>query len=364
VSYAADLASLAPALAPPGHRGPSRGAAGPQLCPRLMTTYSPRVSWRRATAPDTTPWHDGMLLEGDLWAAQPPGSPGFISPAKSEKRGRYGLFGLRSQGRREIWRSLKLLEDLRPQLFFWTVTLPDQALAEIERGSGWAVFQDRVRKELHRLLTDRLGHVLMIGVAEVQEKRLKNHGTYAPHLHVAFVGKRRGWNRWAFDHGDLDRIIVAAAMTAGASRFDSKAAGNVAPVRASVCAYMAKYMTKGADPTLCGLRRENLIPHQWWFRSAELLRWVSDHVFPIALEFLAWVHERRRALVDAGLIQHQQVEGLPESAPICWRVDWRGPPELAEVIALWQESVWDAEWLANHQLLHGRAHPCQHPQRD
>ena len=92
-----------------------------------------------------------------------------------------------------------------------------------------------------------------------------------------------------------------------------------------------------------------------------MLKWVREHVFPLSLPFVAWVHEHRRSLEQQGLIRHRQVEGLPESAPTCWRVDWRGPPQLAQVVALWCEWLEDAEWLANHRLLHGRHHPCQHP---
>ena len=218
-----------------------------------------------------------------------------------------------------------------------------------------------MRKELHRLLMERLGFALLIGVAEVQEKRFRRTRVWAPHLHVAFIGKREGWCRWAFEHEDLDRIIVAAAVTAGAQPFDPKAAGNVAPIRASVTAYMAKYMTKGADANLYGLSQENLIPHQWWFRSAQLLAWVQEHVFPLALEFVSWVHRHRRELEAQGLIRHQIVEGLPESAPVCWRVDWRGPPELAEVIAQWQEDEWEAEWWNTYRASHVGTDTGQHP---
>lgn len=342
-SLAADLEQLAPAVAPPGHRGPSHGRRGPQLCPRLQTTYSPRGWWFRPRP--TGPWHDGMLLGGDLFAAAPAaaGSPGFISTAKSEIRGRYGLSGMPGTGRREVWRSLKLMEGLKAETFFWTITLPTQTLYEIEAGAGWSAFQSRVEKELHRLLKDRLPQVLIVGVAEVQEKRYRRTRVFAPHLHVAFVGKRRGWNRWAFTHEELDGIIVAAAQTAGAGTFDPKAAGNVEPVRASVTAYMAKYMTKGVSPDVC-LGLSSLVPRQWWFRSAELLAWVQQHTFPICIEFMEWTHRQRVLLDSLGLTRHVAIEGLPPEAPPCWRVDWRGPAQLAEVIAMWHEQVWEAEW--------------------
>lgn len=361
MTLAADLEQLAPAVAPPGRRGPSRERAGPKLCPRLITTYSPRAEWSRRARHDAGPWHDGALLDGDLWAAPRPGSPGFISPAKFVQRGPYGRFGLSSNGRREIWRSLKLLEDVRSTLFFWTITLPDEALAGIAAGRGWAGFQDRIRHELVRLLTDRLGGALVVGVAEVQPKRLRNRGTYAPHLHVTFVGRRKGWVRWAFNHADLDGIIERAATACGAPTFKATAAGNVTPVRKSVAAYMAKYMTKGCQAGQSAAGEIELRPKQWWFRSSAMLRWVREHVFPLSLPFVAWVHEHRRSLEQLELIRHQQVQGLPESAPICWRVDWRGPPQLAQVVALWCEWLDDGEWLANHLLLHDRAHAGQHP---
>lgn len=363
MGLAADLTALAELVAPSPADQEKAPAAGPRLCPRMVTTYSPRVHWPRplrGTESDPRGHNRWCRLAGP-WPEAP--GPGVRSPAKSETtppRGRYGLNGLTGSGRREIWRSLKLLEEHRSQLFFWTITLPDQALEEIAAGGGWSAFQDRVRKELVRLLLDRMGEALVVGVAEVQPKRLRNHGTYAPHLHVAFVGRRHGWSRWAFDHADLDRIIVSAAMTAGASSFEPKAAGNVAPVRASVCAYMAKYMTKGSQRVDVCLALMSLVPRQWWFRSTAMLRWVRKHVTPICLRFLSWVHEHRFPLEEARLIRHRQVEGLPPSAPVCWRVDWIGPEQLAQVLALYHEWQWDAEWRSIHALIHERPHSRQH----
>jgi hypothetical protein len=373
VSLAADLEQLAPSLAPPGSEGASPCGRGPRLCPRLITTYSPRVDWPRPDVARHGDWQAHDRWRRLAWVPEAPGSPGLVSPAKSVHRGPYGASGLTSNGRREIWRSLKLLEDQKTECFFWTITLPTEALAGIAAGRGWAAFQDRVRHELVRLLTDRLGVALVIGVAEVQPKRLRTAGVYAPHLHVAFVGRRKGWVRWAFNHADLDGIIERAAEAAGAPAFTATSAGNVEPIRASVAAYMAKYMTKGAQgqkgsPNGLGLLAavgeavERLRPRQWWFRSSPLLAWVREHVFPLHLPFVVWVHENRRRLEQLELIRHQQVQGLPESAPLCWRVDWRGPPQLAQVVALWQEWVEDAEWRQVHHLLHDRTGSLHHPQ--
>lgn len=355
------LGALASAAAPSGEAHADPGASGPKLCPRFITTYSPRVDWPRPGGVPAGDWQGHNRWQRLQWVPEPPGSPGFISPAKSVQRGRYGLSGLTSNGRREIWRSLKLLEEYRAQMFFWTITLPDAALAGIEAGRGWAGFQDRVRHELVRLLVERLGVAMVVGVAEVQPKRLRNRGTFAPHLHVAFVGKRKGWYRWAFDHSDLDRIIERAAVAAGSPPFRASAAGQVEPVRASVAAYMAKYMTKGSQDVTSALTRLDLVPRQWWFRSQAVCDWVRRSIFPLALGFVAWVHEQRRGLEDRGLIRHQQVQGLPESAPICWRVDWRGPPQLAEVLALYQEWLWEADWVRRTFPIHGRPDARQHP---
>lgn len=364
MGLSADLSALAPLLEPTEAEQGGSPRSGPRLCPRLVTTYSPRVHWPRPERHRGADWqgHDRWRRIAGPWPQA--SAPGLVSPAKSVHPLRHGLSGLTSNGRREIWRSLKLLEEHRAESFFWTITLPDEALAGIERLRGWSGFQDRVRHELVRLLQSRLGFALVCGVAEVQPRRLRNHGTFAPHLHVAFVGKRRGWHRWAFDHDDLDGIIERAAVAAGAPPFRARSAGEVKPVRASVAAYMAKYMTKGSQALTSALSRLELVPRQWWFRSQDLLRWVQRHITPISLRFLAWVHENRRVLEDAGFIRHRQVVGLPESAPLCWRVDWRGPPQLAALVALWHEWSWDAEWRSVHDLLHVRHHPCQHPFRD
>jgi len=357
------LGALASAAAPLGEVRADPEARGPKLCPRMVTTYSPRVDWPRPGGVPAGDWQGHNRWQRLQWVPQAPGSPGLVSPAKSVQRGRYGLSGLTSNGRREIWRSLKLLEEHKAEMFFWTITLPDEALDGLEQGRGWAAFQDRIRHELVRLLVERLGVALVVGVAEVQPKRLRNHGRFAPHLHVAFVGKRKGWNRWAFVHADLDGIIERAAAAAGAPPFRATAAGQVERIHSSVCAYMAHYMTKDAQRPSSALARTDLVPRQWWFRSQAVCDWVRRSVFPLALGFIAWVHEQRRELEARGLIRHQQVQGLPESAPLCWRVHWRGPPQLAAVLALYQEWQWEANWERTTFPIRGRSQPCQHPQQ-
>lgn len=125
-----------------------------------------------------------------------------------------------------------------------------------------------------------------------------------------------------------------------------KAAGNVQQVKKSVRAYLSKYMTKGGndvEPHLGG-PWEALLPRQWWFWSKPLRGYVLEHVFPIVFPFLRWVHQNRQELEEAGLIR-VRILNLPDPrAPMTFEVNWLSPEHCAQVVGVWQEDEWDAEW--------------------
>jgi hypothetical protein len=177
------------------------------LCPRLRSVYSPRASWPApegfgaAGGPSMPEW-------ARVWDYGPTAEALGLSLARNSKRPpRYGLKGLPTGGRKMVSRALALLEDDRRLLSFWTVSLPTEALIALGRADRWPEFQDRVRKELARLLRRRGLPVRLVGVAELQPQRSRATGIPCPHLHVVFQGRRSPTAPWALSPADLDGVI-------------------------------------------------------------------------------------------------------------------------------------------------------------
>lgn len=131
-----------------------------------------------------------------------------------------------------------------------------------------------------------------------------------------------------------------------------QSAGNVQQVRKSVRAYLSKYMTKGGNDVapFIGSESEALLPRRWWFWSRPLRSWVLEHVLPIAFPFLLWVHLHRQELQELGLVRMRILDLPDPRAPLTFEVDWLSPENCAEVIRIWQDDIWDANWHEKYRL--------------
>ena len=357
MGLAGELRALGAAVEPPEQQWGEPDLPIAQLCPRLKTTYSPRLSWAEwkgfGQAPSMPEW-------ARVWDYGPSAEALGLSLAPNSNRPpRYGLKGLPAAGRKQVWRALALLEEDRRLLSFWTVSLPTTSLLSLCRLDSWPAFQDRVRKLLGRKLQAAGLPVRLVGVAELQPKRSHATGIPCPHLHVVFQGRRSPTDRWALSPGDLDEVIRAALATAGAPAPDGidgvaflKSAGNVQQVKRSVRAYLSKYMTKGSGDTerWRGTEAENLLPRQWWFWSRPLRDFVMAHVFPIAFSFLAWVHRHRREIEEAGLARFRVLPLDDPRAPLTYEISWLRCSFVAELVAVWQEDEWDEQWQAESRM--------------
>lgn len=353
MSLSADLLALGEALAPPEAQWGDPELPKVWLCPRLRTTYSPRVSWQshmpaaaEAHAPSMPEW-------ARVWDPGPEARDLGLSLAPNPKRPpRYGLQGMPAAGRKSVWRALALLEEMRPLLSFWTVSLPTESLSALREADTLPAFQDRLRKELSRLLRAKGLPDLVVGVAELQPARTRAAGFPCPHWHIVFQGRKDRRSPWALSRADLDGVIAAALATAGVRAPALRSAGNVQQVRKSVRAYLAKYMTKGSGDCArwVGSSHEALIPRQWWFWTRRLRAWVLEHVLPVAFEFLAWVHQYREQLQARELARFRQLDLSDPRAPVTWEVNWQSCEHVAQLIYLWQLDSWDAQWERDSRL--------------
>jgi hypothetical protein len=126
-----------------------------------------------------------------------------------------------------------------------------------------------------------------------------------PHIHFVCSGrgKRKPNGRWLLDRSDHDLIIAKAAQYAGLPTTDRRAAGNIQPVRKSVKNYVSKYLTKQAPVKEVQLDDgyDDLIPHQWWNRSANAHALLEGHLFKLPQGFAMFLVRRQKMLEDQKL---------------------------------------------------------------
>ena len=358
-----DLAQLRAVVASIPTAPDQSGAVGPAVDPRLVTSYSPRSSWR---APD--PWGPASSQlfhthHRDFACDLPGFAPGLVIGRNSDTPGiRNGWRGITDHARRSVHRACAALEDMQSRLAFWTITLSPSQLDWIERYDTWPDFQSAIRHRLMRALRRRGLRGLVVGVVELHPGRTREEGRPCPHLHLVFVGRAHRWARWALSTADLDLVIVKALMAAQCFDLEVKACGNVQPVKKSVGAYLSHYLKKAdASLDLC-LGPAELCPRQWFFQSRLMLQLVRSLTVRLPLPFVAFLHERWSVLAEEGWGQWQQVEITDPRAPAVFSILWESVESVLAALSWWQTSAWDAEWYANHQVLHGRAHPRQHPE--
>lgn len=364
MSLSSDLRALGETLAPEEAQWGDPEIPTALLCPRLRTTYSPRLSWAEWKGFGAAP-AASMPEWARVWDYGPPAAALGLSLVPNPKRPpRYGLQGMPSPGRKNVWRALALLEEMRPLLSFWTITLPSEALSALSQAGNLPVFQDRVRKELARLLLIAGLPDLVVGVAELQPGRSRAEGRPCPHWHIVFQGRKYRGADWALNPEQLDGVIAAALATAGVHGLDLTKAGNVQAVRKSVRAYLSKYMTKGSGDCAqwVGTEHEALIPRQWWFWTRRLRAWVLEHILPLAFPFLAWVHENREAIAAQGLARFRVLDLPDPRAPMTFEINWLNCESVAQLAYLWQLDSWDTEWHRQSRIsAHGCPLPVQHP---
>lgn len=346
VSLSADLLALGPLVEPSWEELEDPDLPKAKLCPRLRSTYSPRLSWRGfgpSPAEAEKPPHQREWAR--LW--EPPDAAALaLALAQNPKPAvRYGLNGMTGPGRRQVWRALRLLEEQSKLMAFWTITLPPEALDRLAQLDAVHVFQDRVRKELDRRVRAKGRESLAVGVCELQPKRSARENRPCPHWHIAYKAKRWRGDWWVLEPEELDEIIRAALATAGVVGVPLGRAGRVEPIKASVCAYMACYMTKKqVDPSpWVGGPWESLLPRQWWFWTRPLRVWVVRHILPICFAFLNWCHEHREPIERRELARFRLLELPDPRAPATWEINWLGCEQFAQLVAAWQLDSWDAD---------------------
>ena len=140
-----------------------------------------------------------------------------LSPlGNSQGNKRRGLEGLPKSGRKRVTELLALLEEFRPRLAFWHVTLPDEDYEDLRQLGTWPVFQRRLFDRLTQYLKEHGDPALMVGVCEVGEKRLERTSRPMPHLHIVTTGYRSKVSKGTYllRPSVMDGIVQKACLDA------------------------------------------------------------------------------------------------------------------------------------------------------
>jgi len=70
----------------------------------------------------------------------------------------------------------------------------------------------------------------------------------------------------------------------------------------------------------------------------------------LAFPFLRWVHLHRQELQELELVRMRILDLPDPRAPLTFEVNWLDLEHLAEVVRIWQDDEWDADWHRNYRL--------------
>lgn len=272
-------------------------------------------------------WQPGL-------AARDPEPPETAAPlGLSEARNpqnrvhRYGSKGLTANGRKQVQRAAELLQEMIGQVAFWTVTLPDASIRQLVTEDRWHLFQTRIRDLLCRRLK-RAGMIpLVVGVVELHPARSMRDRLPLPHLHVLFHASRQRWRGWVLNREVLDRIIADACRYAGIEPPDTRAAGNVQPVKRNAGAYLSKYLIKSRRPEVLAQAGGHL-PRVWWFWSGPMRTEVAATTVRLCWGFVRWLSqlgEREAAQLGWEMGQYEMAD---ERARTTFWAKCRSPSDL------------------------------------
>ena len=276
---------------------------------------------------------------GDSEAPTEPG-PGGLPVGK-----RHGLDGISRKGKRFIGDFCSLTDQMRKRMAMWTVNLADGWYLELKDTRQWPLFQRRLIDHLTQYLLEEGDVALVLGVVELGPKRGEKTGRPYPHLHIV----TSGWSAYASDGKHLlraavmDGLVMKALASCGIRVDEVPSASQVAGIRHSAKSYLRAYLKKQVDlPSVdLGDGWIELVPRQWWNRSAAARALVDGHYFKLPPDFVYWMLSQRQDLEELKLgIGGISVVGsrktLTGERPI--EIEWFrffSPAAISRAIELW-----------------------------
>ena len=258
---------------------------------------------------------------------------------------RHGLNGISRDGKRFIGDFCGLTQQIKKRMALWTVNLPMGWYLELKETGRWALFQRRLIDHLTQLLVEAGDVALVLGVVELSPKRGERHGRPLPHLHIVTsgYGARGRDGKWLIGPRVMDGLVVKALASCGIRVDSALSSSNVQQVKQSVKSYLRAYLKKQVDlPSVdLGDGWIELVPRQWWNRSAAARALVDGHYFKLPPDFVYWMLAQRQDLEELKLgIGGISVVGMRKTLtgerPI--EIEWFrffSPAAISRAIELW-----------------------------
>jgi len=216
-------------------------------------------------------------------------------------RGSKGISGL---GKRTIRNGAWILQKSygKKQLGFLTVTLPSfperpdiLALLAIE----WSELTRQFLQEFSREIKRSGNKAVWVGCTEIQEKRLRERGEVAPHLHLVYHA-HKGDYRWFITADKIREIwsrvignVIEAALLETVE-VNTKAAIDTKTVKKDASAYLGKYMSKGGEAVKAmeegGM--SEAIPSAWWHCCTQLKKMIHSLITDVPQDVKRAIHQK------------------------------------------------------------------------
>ena len=306
--------------------------------------------------------YNSPVLDCRLRTACTPQALGLSSLRNLGERGRYGLDGPPPSALQEVRQTVALMDELPGRCALTLVSLLDEDYEDLAVSGQWPIFQRSYRDRLTRYLKGQGNEALVVGVVELGEVRAKRTGHPMPHIHAVLTGwgKRDASGQWLLRAEVMDEIVLLACRDAGLPDRERPAASSVNRVRGTVRNYLSKYLSKGTEIAGVSLDDgwENLIPHQWWFRSTAAKALRDGHMWRLPPAFAAFVTQQRKRLEALGLgMARLVILRKLQSKTRCSSVDgiffyWASVEQLLEGLE------WFAVWCTDPQAFEREADRC------
>lgn len=204
-----------------------------------------------------------------------------IEPKASRKR---GLNGLTGYGRRMVRSGAYLLQqNYHPQdLAFVTLTVPP--LSQDGRkalSGGWSNLTRQLLQWLSRHLVKAGVNPNIVGVTEIQTRRLANTGEGYLHFHLVMPSKAKRWRGHAIRVEQLRTWWTRAVQRVSGEEFSEAARIEMAPVKKNCESYLSKYMSKGGTEQVVEFMNDvglDNIPPTWWCMTKQMRENVTSRI--------------------------------------------------------------------------------------
>lgn len=228
-------------------------------------------------------------------------------PVSERVRARRGLKGMSSEQKRLLRSAMVIQEQVvgKENTSFGTCTIPKlDTESHYLLVSKWAEIVNRFIQALERKLNKKGIQGNIIAVTEIQEKRFKNHGMVAPHLHLTFPGRNDRYSQWAISVKEFTALWQNILANAIGFKPDCKAATNIQQVKVSVKRYLSKYMSKGGE-ILANIIQAGLgeyIPTSWFYCTRELKQAARRSIEKLDNKVAEYIYDNREYLKSIGIL--------------------------------------------------------------